>query len=62
MIEFSLIEIALFCWAVLATAYALKWKARADGADFFARMLIERKDVRDRVVEAYEKEFGQSAG
>ena len=58
MIEFSLTEIALFCWAVLATAYALKCKARADGADFFARMLIERKDVRDQVVQAYEKEFG----
>lgn len=58
MVEFSLTEIALFCWGVLATAYALKSKARADGADFFARMLIERKDVRDQVVQAYEKEFG----
>jgi hypothetical protein len=62
MVEFSLTEIALFCWAVLATAYALKWKAKADSANFFARMLIERKDVRDQVIEAYEKEFGQSAG
>ena len=62
MIEFSLTEIALFCWAVLATGYAFKWKAKADGANFFARMLIERKDVRDQVIEAYEKEFGQNAG
>lgn len=60
MIEFSLTEIVLFCWAVLATGYALKCKARAEGADFFARVLIENKSVRDQVVRAYEKEFGQS--
>jgi hypothetical protein len=62
MIEFSLTEIALFCWAVLATGYALRYRQEVKGANFFARMLIERKDVRDQVVEAYEKEFGQSAG
>jgi hypothetical protein len=60
MIEFSLMEIVLFCWAVLATGYALKYKSRAEGADFFARVLIENKGVRDQVVEAYEKEFGRS--
>ena len=62
MIEFSLIEIALFCWAVLATGYAFKYKARAESANYFARMLIENKGVRDQVIEAYEKEFGQHAG
>jgi hypothetical protein len=62
MIEFSLMEIVLFCWAVLATGYALKYKLRAEGADFFARVLIENKGVRDQVVEAYEKEFGRSVG
>ena len=60
MVEFSLTEIALFCWAVLATAYAFKWKARADGAEFFVMMLVERKDVRDQVIEAYEKKFGHT--
>ena len=55
MIEFSLTEIALFCWAVLATAYALKYKQELRGANFFARMLIERKDVRDQVVAEYDE-------
>jgi hypothetical protein len=55
MIEFSLMEIALFCWAVLATAYALKYKSEAEGAHFFARVLIEHKDVRDKVVAEYEE-------
>jgi hypothetical protein len=60
MIEFSLTEIALFCWAVLATAYALKSKARADGSDFLVRVILERKEVRDRLVADYAEEFGQS--
>jgi hypothetical protein len=62
MIEFSITEIALFCWGVIATGYALKYKQEVRGANFFARMLIERKDVRDQVIEAYEREFGRSAG
>ena len=55
MIEFSIGEIALFCWAALATGYALKWKTEAEGAHFFARMLIERKEVRDKIVAEYEE-------
>jgi len=62
MIEFSLIEIALFCWAVLATGYAFKYKARAEGSDFLVRVILERKEVRDKLVADYEKEFGQSVG
>jgi len=62
MIEFSVTEIALFCWAVLATAYALKYKQEVKGSEFLARIMLERKEVRDRIVEAYEKEFGQNAG
>jgi hypothetical protein len=58
MIEFSLMEIVLFCWAALATGYALKYKSRAEGADFFARVLIENKSVRDKVVAEFE-EFKQ---
>jgi len=60
MVEFSLTEIALFCWAVIATGYALRYRQELRGANFFTRMLIERKEVRDQVVEAYEKEFGHT--
>ena len=55
MIEFSIGEIALFCWAVIATGYALRYKTEAEGAHFFARMLIERKEVRDKIVSEYEE-------
>ena len=60
MIEFSFGEIALFCWAVLATGYALRYRQEARGSDLFIRVLLERKDVRDQIVQAYEKEFGES--
>lgn len=55
MIEFSFAEIALFCWAVLATGYALKWKNRAEGADTFIRLILERKDLRDKLVAEFEE-------
>ena len=61
MIEFSFTEIALFCWAVLATGYALKWKSHANGADTFIRVILERKDVRDRLVAEFE-EFKSNIG
>ncbi len=61
MIEFSLTEIALFCWAVLATGYALRYRQEARGSDLFIRVLLERKDVRDKLVAEFE-EFKASQG
>ena len=61
MIEFSLTEIALFCWAVLATAYALKYKQEARASDLFVRVILERKDVRDKLVAEFE-EFSRRVG
>jgi hypothetical protein len=60
MVEFSLTEIALFCWAVLATAYALKYKQEAKGSNFLVQVILERKEVRDKLVADYEKEFGHT--
>ncbi len=61
MIEFSFGEIALFCWAVLATGYALKYKQEARASDLFVRVMLERKDVRDKLVAEFE-EFKASQG
>lgn len=55
MVEFSIAELVLFCWSVIATAYALKYKEDAKGANMFARLIIERKEVRDQLVAEYEK-------
>ena len=60
MVEFSVIEIALFCWGVIATAYAFKYKERAENADMFVRALFERKDLRDKLVAEFERFQSQS--
>ena len=61
MIEFSIAEIALFCWAVVATGYAFKYKHDAYMAELVLRKVIEDKDVRDHLVTKYE-EFRESVG
>jgi hypothetical protein len=50
MIEVSITEIILFCWAVLATAYALKYKQQERMSKLFVRALIEDEDLRDKIV------------
>lgn len=55
MIEFSITELALFAWAVLATGYALKYR---DDNGMHRRMLVlflENKEARDRILEEYAK-------
>ena len=61
MIEFSFGENALFCWAVLATGYALRYRQEARAADLFIRVMLERKDVRDKLVAEFE-EFNARQG
>ena len=55
MIEFSFVEIALFCWAVLDTGYALRYRQEARASDLFVRVMLERKDVRDKLVAEFEE-------
>ena len=50
MIEVSITEIVLFCWAVLATAYALKYKQQAMSAKIFIRALMEDEKLRNNLV------------
>ena len=50
MIEVSVIEIALFCWAVLATSSALKYKQQERGAKMFIRAIMEDDEMRDVLV------------
>jgi hypothetical protein len=61
MIEFTLTEIVLFCWAILATGFALKYSHELLMTKFFIRKLITDEAVRTQLVAAYqtfEKEHG----
>lgn len=55
MIEITLTEIVLFAWAIIATAYALKFKQELGAAEFFVRKLITDEAVRTQWVNAYKK-------
>jgi hypothetical protein len=59
MIEVTFIEVGLFCWAVLATGYACKYKQTLDGANNFIRVILSDKKTRDEVVADFE-EFVES--
>jgi hypothetical protein len=55
MIEVSFTEVALFCWAVLATGCALKWHQSAQHAIKLVMLMVERPEVRDQIAEAKER-------
>ena len=55
MIEVSITEVFLFCWAVLATAYALKYKQQEQGAKLLIRALMEDDKMRDALVRDFKK-------
>ena len=55
MIEITFMEGVLFAWGVIATAYALKYKEEEQRARSVLMAVIERKDVRDNLVEEYAK-------
>ena len=45
----------MFCWAVLATAYALKYKQQEMGAKMFIRALMEDDKMRDALVKDFKE-------
>ena len=55
MIEVSITEIVLFAWAVLATAYALKYKQQEMGAKMLIRALMEDDKMRDALVKDFKE-------
>lgn len=61
MIEFTFTEVALFCWAVLATGFALKWQQQFKATSRLIVLMVDHPEVRDQIVaakEAFMKEHG----
>jgi hypothetical protein len=61
MIEVSVTEVVLFCWAILATAYALKCKQQEQGAKMFLRALMEDDKMRDAIVRDFKEHKEEQA-
>jgi hypothetical protein len=55
MIEITLTEMALFAWAVLATAAMFKYKDEARSLKRMMVMFIESKEAREQLVAAHAK-------
>ena len=55
MIEVSVTEIALFGWAMVATLYALKFKAERDMAARMMMKIIEDEGTRNEVLRKYKE-------
>jgi hypothetical protein len=53
MIEFSLIELGLLIWAILATAFYVDTKREIRMANHFIRHLLDDDQERERIVGEY---------
>ena len=61
MIEVSVTEVVLFCWAVLATAYAFKCKQQEQEAKMFIRVLMEDDKMRDNLVADFKEHMEEQS-
>ena len=60
MIEVSITEIVLFCWAVLATAYAFKYKQQEQGAKMFIKALLQDDQMREVLVADFKEHMKET--
>lgn len=53
--DFTVLELVLIVWAVVATAGYFHMRDEARSARHILRMFIEDKEARDKLVESFEK-------
>ena len=59
MIEFTTTEFALICWAVVATAYAMKWRDEKRKGDYFIHAIFDDVELRNHLVDDYNRFKGK---
>lgn len=59
MIEFSITEIILFGWSVLATAQAFRYKDELKKTNFVLKLMLNEDKIRDELVRDFQ-EFKQA--
>ena len=55
MIEVSLIEMVLFAWGMIATGFALKYKAQEHMAKVILQTLLDDEKARTNMIAGYEQ-------
>jgi hypothetical protein len=53
MIEFSITEIILFGWSILATAQAFKYRDESRKSAFVLKLMLTEDGIRDDMVKDY---------
>lgn len=61
MIEITNTEVLLFCWAILATAFAFKKAEEAKTSKGFVLLLIEHPEIIEQIHDAEKKFRGGKA-
>ena len=61
MIEFTVTEFVLLCWAVVATAYMFRYKHEQRKTDVFIRAILDDAELRNLLVNEY-AEFKRANG
>ena len=55
MIEVTVVEVLLFCWAIFATGAWFKAKDRIKADEFFIRVFLEDEGAREMILSDYKK-------
>jgi hypothetical protein len=55
MIEVTVVEVLLFCWAIFATGAWLKAKENRKSAEIFINAILNDDDLREHFVADYKK-------
>lgn len=60
MVEYTYLELFLFCTSVIGLAYALKYREEARSHHRFISVLLEDKKMREKVFEQADMAFEQA--
>ena len=60
MVEYTYLELFLFCTSVLGLAFSLKYRDEARSHFRFISLLMENKDARNKIFEQADKAMAQA--
>ena len=60
MVEYTYLELFLFCTSILGLAFSLKYKEEARSHRRFISLLMENKDARNKIFEQTDKAMSQA--
>jgi len=60
MVEYTYLELFLFCTSVIGLAFSLKYREEANSHHKFISALLENKEMREKVFEHADKAFDEA--